>query len=151
MRPPSMRNSRKEVFTYLFYFSTKTYIFGYSLEASRRGTSSEYHNIYFQGEIRKQISVLFGWKKCFIWRYVDVNREVNDQIAGTHRVIWAFAIRIFDKDPSRVMRPARKILSSHCVGTACLDNIRLNLAMRDINKTQLGNGYRHGLVSACWS
>ena len=35
---------------------------GYSLEVPQRGTSNEYHNIFFHREIRK-ISILFGWKK----------------------------------------------------------------------------------------
>ena len=42
-----------------FLFLFENICLGYSLEVPWGGTSNEYHNIYFYGEIR-QISVLFG-------------------------------------------------------------------------------------------
>ena len=38
-----------------FYFFTKTYVVGYSLEVPR-GASNDYHNVSFLGEIRTNIS-----------------------------------------------------------------------------------------------
>ena len=57
------------------YFSTKTYIGGYSLEAPPGRQSANYMYSRFYGELRR-ILVLFGWKKkqqkktnCLIWSY----------------------------------------------------------------------------------
>ena len=52
----------------ILLISSRKHMLWYSLEASFRGTSNEYHNVCFRGEIRK-ISLFFGWKKCLIWSY----------------------------------------------------------------------------------
>ena len=46
---------------YFSYFLHKKHILLYSLEEPWQGTSNEFHNIYFCGEIRK-ICIFLGWK-----------------------------------------------------------------------------------------
>ena len=53
-----------------FHFSMKTYVVGICTHLMRliKALQMSTHNIGFGGEIRK-ISVLFGSKRCLIWRY----------------------------------------------------------------------------------
>ena len=55
---------------YFSYFFKKICC-GFSLEAPNQGTSSEYLNVCFHGEIRK-ISTTFCGEKHFIWGYVYI-------------------------------------------------------------------------------
>ena len=54
-------------------------MFWYSLEAPSRGTSNEYHNIFFLRNKKEKKTILFGWKKKkhLIWSYVKSTFNVK--------------------------------------------------------------------------
>ena len=84
-----------------FLFLHETILCGYSLEAPHWGTSNEYHNIWFHGEIRKIFTwyhshlelctstnliatdkALFASKKCWYLSYFS--KKTTTYVVGTH-------------------------------------------------------------------